>query len=352
MKRNEHVGANRSDSAPELFMPKNLAVICRESPFGNYPKELSDFIEKTISEIDPDTAREFSKVLRPLSRKFVDSFRGGTIADEIECFINLMGEICQTNQTCFATIPVLLERLDSQRPELVGSGVLIKLSDRTFLLTAAHIVDMLNEGTLMIPGQNGFMPIVGNYAETRLPDSGDRNDDRLDMAYFWLDRECADEIDSRCCILEKGDLLMESYPSPPNYTFNGYPWRKSDIKGLDVHTPRWGFSGVEVNPSQYEALGLSQTYHIAIRFHRRRAFHTGIQRIHSAPLPHGISGGGVYAWTEESLEMSPPRLPLAGIATEYIPAQSVLIGTRLEAYVRFILRNQPEISHTVGFSQP
>jgi hypothetical protein len=68
------------------------------------------------------------------------------------------------------------------------------------------------------------------------------------------------------------------------------------------------------------------------------------RRVAMAPLPHGMSGGGIYAWTEEGLKLSPVRLPLVGIANAYIPERSLLIGTRLHVFVGCIFHNQPDLA--------
>jgi hypothetical protein len=57
-----------------------------------------------------------------------------------------------------------------------------------------------------------------------------------------------------------------------------------------------------------------------------------------------MSGGGVYVWSEEAMKTWPVRLPLVGIANEFIPEKSLLIATRLHVYVGCIFHNEPDLA--------
>jgi hypothetical protein len=72
----------------------------------------------------------------------------------------------------------------------------------------------------------------------------------------------------------------------------------------------------------------------------------------TAGLPEGMSGGGVYAWTQDSLKTWPVRLPLAGIATGFLADRSLVIATRLHVYINCIFHNQPDLAAMAGGKQP
>src|SRR5206468_8756036 len=94
------------------------------------------------------------------------------------------------NPTFSAVVPIILSPSDAKGPEVIGSGVLIRIINRTFLLTAAHATDQRTDGTLLIPGRKGFVEITGCFSAMRVPASGRRVDDRLDVAYYCLDDDC------------------------------------------------------------------------------------------------------------------------------------------------------------------
>jgi hypothetical protein len=179
----------------------------------------------------------------------------------------------------------------------------------------------------------------------RLPESGRRSEDLLDVAFCNLEEDCVAELHSSCRILERADVFLEAMPVTRNtYTFAGYPWRKTNATAERIETQFETNTGMEAKASEYEALGLNRSEHIAIRFHRRKTFLFRTRRVGTATLPHGMSGGGIYAWTEAALEKWPVQLPLAGIGHTYLPEKSLLIGTRLHVYVAGIFKCLPDLA--------
>jgi len=338
---------NRSFS--DLPFPRKMAAAIRDMPLslmqGKPPHELTQALKKTFRNVGDDFAADHAKIHSPLMQRFQEEFQGISFADAFQHWSRMLNEIMCSNPTFSATVPVVLERFDTKKLEVIGSGVLIRIMNRTFLLTAAHVIDQQEDGTLLMPGKQGFMPMNGRFSSMRLPASGRRSDDKLDVAYCWLDNDCAAKLDSCCMVLEREDVSLEAKPDRrTEYTFAGFPWRKTNVTEGRVETNSQTLTGIEAKTSEYETMGLSRSLHIAIRFHRRRTFHQGTRRVGTAPLPHGMSGGGVYAWTEEALRTSPVRLPLIGIANTYIPERSLLIATRFHVYVGCIFHNQPDLA--------
>jgi hypothetical protein len=353
MKRNRREETTESQVttglAPAFPLPKKAAASIKGVPSGvrgeTLPTELLRHLKKTLHNIGADAVADYAQIFSPLKERLAAEAKPGSLAEELEQTRRVLEAITRDNPTFSATVPIVLERPDAQRPELIASGVLIRIVNRTFLLTAAHVTDRQSEGTLLIPGQQEFMPTNGYFSAMRLPSSGRRADDKLDVAYFLLDSDCAKDLHPRCTVLERRDVSLEAEPPlRTEYTFAGYPWRKSRVSEGLVATDFQTFTGGEADKSEYEALGLSRSRHIAIRFNRKRTFSQRLGRVVTPPFPHGMSGGGVYVWSQEALKHWPVRLPLAGIVTEFIPDRSLLVATRLRVYVRCIFHNEPELA--------
>jgi hypothetical protein len=337
----------------DLPFATKLAGVIRDMPLRlvqeKCPHELTQALKKTLENLGIEFAAEYAQIYSPLIKRFQDEFQGVSFANAFEHVVKIINETMCNNSTFSATVPVVLKRFDMQKPEVIGSGVLVRIVDRTFVLTAAHVIDRQEHGTLLIPGEHGFMPMTGRFASTPLPASGVRSDDNLDMAYCCLDNECASTVDSRCVILGRQDLSLEpKLASRTNFTFAGFPWRRSNVTGGRIGTESQTFTGIEAKPSEYKAMGLSRDLHIAIRFHCRRTFLQRTRKRVMAPQPDGMSGGGVYVWTENALKASPVRLPLAGIAHTYEAKRSLLIATRLHVYFACIFYNQPGLVKPLG----
>jgi hypothetical protein len=353
MKRNRREESTESQGttglAPAFPLPKKAAASIKGVPSGvrgkDLPSEFVRTIKKVIQNAGPDAVADYTQIYSPLRKRCAAEAKPGSLAEELGQARKVLEAITRENPTFSATVPIVLERLGTQRPELIASGVLVRITNRTFLLTAAHVTDRQNEGTLLIPGQRSFIAATGYFSSMRLPASGRRADDKLDVAFFLLDNDCVKELHPHCRVLGRRDVSLEADPPlRTDYTFAGYPSQKSRVRERALETDFRTFTGGEAKQSEYEALGLNRSLHIVIRFNRKQTLSQKSGRASTFPLPHGMSGGGVYAWSQEALKTWPVRLPLVGIATEFVPDRSLLVATRLHVYVGCIFHNEPHLA--------
>ena len=224
---------------------------------SNPPAELSRALDNTLQKMGRDIVEADRRVFAALGRRFANEFKDGTVVDGFRHVAATIDAIMHGNPTFGATVPIILKRDGAQRPESIGSGVLIRILDRTFLLTAAHVTDSQSEGTLLIPSRNGLMEPTGRFSSMKMPLSGRRSDDRSDVAYFWLDEDCVNDLHPEFTVLERDGVSLEGSPALRiNYTFAGYPWRKSRIRLKSIETEFFTLTGVEAKQSEYDALGL------------------------------------------------------------------------------------------------
>ena len=329
-------------------LPKKVAAAIKDIPVSEaqekLPDELKLYYEKLRQKRGADFEKDILQAFNPLRSRSADDFPKGSNSELRAREGNILGAILLQNPTFKATVPVACERSNYRAPELIGSGVLLRIGDCVFLFTAAHIADFAGEGTLLIPGRDGFMPVNGFYSVGPMPPSGNRDDDNLDVAFVCLNTECAENLDAGRIIFEASDLSLEAEPKLRYiYSFAGYPWRKSRARQSAIETEFITIESSEIPKEQYEALGLARSKHIAIQFNRKRTFSELHRRVVVPPMPSGMSGGGVYAWSEDALKKWPVRLPLVGIANEYIPDKSLLIATRLNFYFRCIANVHPHL---------
>lgn len=153
----------------------------------------------------------------------------------------------------------------------------------------------------------------------RLPISGTRIDDKLDVAHMCLDKECANEIHPDFSKLDRDDVPFDRYDSRIEYSAAGYPWRKAKKDGQSVSAPLSSWGGLEATQAHYDRSGFNRKEHIVLRFDRRRMIHLGKLEQQVAPFPDGMSGGGIYAWDDSAFQSSPPHAKLAGIIISLKP---------------------------------
>lgn len=244
-----------------------------------------------------------------------------------------------------AVCPIFLKRTDRHKVEQIGSAVLLQIATDMFLLTAAHVTDLKKEGMLLIPGKDGLTQIIGHFAHLAVPRDYKRSDDKYDISYYHLSPNLAENLHQniiplRCENLFLSDNLLER----DVYTFAGYPWRKSRIINGQAISELFTFTGGAAPERKYQLLGYDNLLHVMIKFHRNKCLRLSDGKKVTGPLPHGISGGGVFRWPKDIMKR--PRqteLNLVAIANSYHEKQNCLAGTTLNIYLACIFRNNPHL---------
>lgn len=219
-----------------------------------------------------------------------------------------------------------------------GSGVLIEFRDSTFLLTAAHVIDHLEQGKhLLIPNSdNEIRPIEGCYSYLH---ASVRQQDLLDYGYFRLDKDFACSLSEQFYFVREQEFgIKSSYSISDVFSFAGYPFRKANVAGDFAKTEFYAYGAIHVDSEQYDRLGCRRDANIVAGFDRNKSFSPDANRIELPVLPHGISGGGVFLWPQAI----PMDRRLVGIAHQW-EKEGYFIATRLEIFLEAILRNNPSL---------
>jgi hypothetical protein len=247
--------------------------------------------------------------------------------------------------------PIFILKSDADQLEQIATSVALQLGDRVFLLTAAHVTDQRNDGLLHIPTSSGIEEVLGTFVSLELPRTGQREDDKVDVAYIELELELGLKLTKKVTPLNRKNLsLFDLYLEGDLYTFAGFPWRKTKItKDNTASTTLTTYSGEAVSEKRYKALGYSPAYHTVIKFRRKKSVSISSGVRNTAPLPHGISGGGVFSW-QKDLAQAPrePELRCTAVGHTYKAREHLLIGTRLCVYLAMIEQSHPDLLHSAG----
>ena len=246
--------------------------------------------------------------------------------------------------------PVFLQRTDSEEMEHVATSVAITLADRVFLLTAAHVLDHRNDGVLYIPTKIGLEQLIGRMISLEVPNLKSRDDDKVDAAYVELDESLASNLDDSIRPLQREEIALFDFNLENDlYTFGGFPWRRTKISRSRARTELVTFTGELVGEARYKSLGYSLSQSIIVKFRRKKARQMQSGQMQVAPLPHGISGGGVFRWQKDfGMTERDPELKLVAVGHTYLQRQHVLVGTRMPLYLGLIERSHPEVLASAG----
>lgn len=229
-------------------------------------------------------------------------------------------------------VPVFLETEIPKRVVQIGTAIFHEFLGEPFLFTAAHVIDELKNGTLLVPTVAGLSPIDGYMAHIDIPPEVSRLDDTVDIAYYRLSTEFAVQLSYHFKPLPqgRGELIGSAYELTV-CSASGYPASKSKKDGSGTFSSEiFSFRGVVAEQDTYRSLNLSPDDAIIIHFHKKRAVHPGTMDAFPTPGLKGISGGGIFAWprgAELSNDWSLPRL--VGIVHTFKEREGLIIGTTL-----------------------
>ncbi len=237
-------------------------------------------------------------------------------------------EIGDRLRTQLASSAVQLLSAEGPRPRPVGSGVIVRLEEHLYILTAAHVVKDL-EGSPIWIGPN-----AREYRKVAKLE-GLLFEDPLDAAIFPLPSSFGRWDGAYGLPIHSTPALRPAEPVQEHFLLLGYPANRTN-----VHHP----SGVTVTlisvlsielPDIYANFQLDRRHHLALR---RRQNWTTENGPRGAPSLAAASGSGL--WCFDSNLTYPPRL--AAIFTSVPRAaggeRPIMVGTRIEAHLELLRR--------------
>lgn len=200
--------------------------------------------------------------------------------------------------------------------DLEGSGLLARLGNRHYLITAAHVLDACSQDVYIPLGTDNIEPLTGPAIVTGRKPGFTRLDDKIDIGFVRLSHEEAASFEEdRFLNLEH--VWGPSLPiSTTLFAVLGYPVRNriSQPQTQTIATPLTSFYTGLANEKAYRLTKTDDSSQVLLRYNRRTiATRTGVG---SPSDMHGISGGGVWPI---DLRVEPnPQFPslLAGIVIE------------------------------------
>jgi hypothetical protein len=236
-----------------------------------------------------------------------------------------------------AIIPVFLRDTLNREIGHVGTCVWIRVKERNFLLTAAHLVDLkrktcyfeLPAGTEMMPLSSGFSRVsaVRNLGSKPM---------ELDAAYCQISDELVFGLSARYAPIDPSGIDVGRLQPGALCVVAGYPCERAIASQVECSVPQFNFHGDGADERLYRKFGYDREIHSLVKFGRRNALtSTGGK---GAPRPQGMSGGGIYSFNPKSLA-SPWKLN--AIFTEWRNQKAIYAGTRIEWFLVGIALNNP-----------
>jgi hypothetical protein len=225
-------------------------------------------------------------------------------------------------------------------PEPIGSGVLVEIGTKIFLITATHVFTHNPKTTIYYPGLEQLETLEG----TRYGASPRREDvtfmefpsalPELGKGYSPIPVEMIEMSDRTC----PGD----------QYTLSGFPeeLQKVDIESNAIKSQRFTYTATVQEDRIYKKCSATKATHIAIHFSKRRA-RTATKHLVKPPSLHCMSGGGVWKATKQPATPDIPSLRLVGISIEKHEKWGAVVATRINFAMEAIRLKHPELSDLI-----
>lgn len=232
-----------------------------------------------------------------------------------------------------------------------GSGVLLTLDGRYFVVTAAHVIaGKYYETFVILPPHE--VTLAGELRITSLPASGKRKDDKIDLAALELtDESQLARLQEAYHFLTLSELSTSPRHLTDVYLSVGFPAAKTRSFDGQVKSAPYPLQTQLTGEFDYARSGLHPAIHLVLDFTGDVLSATNPQP-HKRPKMEGISGSGL--WDTGNYLLHDPALEkkLVGIVTEELTLnrKKYLLVTRTTVLLEFLRQSfglQIPVSTTV-----
>jgi len=250
-----------------------------------------------------------------------------------------------------ATVPIL-----GVQDEIVHdrTGVLYRVGDRRFVLTAAHKLRAIIEHEVPL--------YLSLNAEDKLPLPlaeavfHTTEDDGRDVAAISLPTEMASEIEAHREFVRHNEVSLHE-STPGLYLFLGYPmvWSGIVISESTVYSRPLAFLCREYAGESSPNACHDDAVHLRLEFDQE-AFSVTENAKEILPRIGGISGCGIWRiadWSTEGFRRwSPAELRLVGIQHSWSEDQGYIRGTKVGYILSRILEEYPDVEPAMNIMYP
>lgn len=232
----------------------------------------------------------------------------------------------------------LYESDNRGRPSSYGSGFFVKAGSQHFLVSAAHVLETLNQRPLFYY----ITPHTTRKLSGKLilnPWQGDREDDPIDVGVLCLTGEGLPPYpEVNKLALDVSYLCPTLLPrSGKNYMILGFPASRSEVNPAkqQVAATVYGYRNSSINDVKYADTGLSPETHVVLPLNLEVGFDSR-GRYRNFPRPQGMSGSPIWVMYDEDGRDDLKELTVVAVGTKYRRRERLLVGTDVAPVLNMI----------------
>lgn len=240
-------------------------------------------------------------------------------------------------------VPIFVWQPDSEHPDQIGTGIYVQLGEKAYLLTAGHVVDFRQHGSLCIPGIEGIVGLNGGVGGNSLAPNTTRQNDKFDVAFIRLNDETKAQIHPSFVPLSRQYVDLDGYVPPGTpCSVGGYPITQARRSDSAYQSATYSYVGISADHETYRRLGYDPSMHIVVQYRMKKSVFPEGDRT-NPPHPRGLSGGGIFQLHPSSfadIERSPRTL--IGSMHTFLKRENCFVGTRTPGHFQLINRRFPD----------
>jgi hypothetical protein len=225
-----------------------------------------------------------------------------------------------------------------------GTGILVATSERTYLVSAAHVFDPMAAGEKLFiyVGRRERLFLSGELLRTLVPAGKSRLEDRVDIGVLEMDPSTSPPY----AAINKTALPIDAVApgatrrQGKQYLVTGFPASKSVPHHVsrEITSVPFGNLCISAPTTVYDRLGLSEETNIVLQFDPKTTRGEKM-RVVTSPSPAGLSGAPIwYVWDGASATNHHDRSVLVGVLIEYRAPHRVLVATDIKIALDMIAR--------------
>lgn len=240
-------------------------------------------------------------------------------------------------------------QLKNQQEIGLGSGTCVRIGDRYFIATAAHVICDAPINELCLVPEGGPTPHSRRVALLGMKWSGGGDYDDIDVGWIEVEPAAAKRMNGKTFItLDRVLPFCTPKRGKQMILLWGAPWALVDQRALQEHyrvdvrfatflTPplprsRWPWRGKGRNDIFLSYPTNDQT---------TRRVSDDAPAV--PPNPQGMSGGGMWLHEFSDEVWLPERSMLIGIDRSWSPSEQYARGTRIEHWLRLVAKDFPDL---------
>lgn len=240
--------------------------------------------------------------------------------------------------------------LKGNKPEHIGSGVLININRRFFIFSASHVFDSIGSYQMLLGISKGrlLMPLAGDRLSTARGKSGTHKDDSLDASVYIIETELPTDVERRALKINNLDI-SENKCNSNIHVIAGYRIKKSYSIGNKSYGRAEAFPSIRLGFEHYKSLNLNKEVHIALAYEKFTLVNGNKQK---TPKLVGLSGGGIFRVKEtlipgrNGIEKKLEPL-LTAITIQYEPKlpnrEGAVVGTSILLHLSLLKKDMPDL---------